>query len=112
MKLSPFTCAGCGNCCRGEGFVAVTAGEITEIAAFLGMPEDRFRAVYTRRPESADDNHDSALWLVDQPGPAQECVLLEGNRCRIHPVKPQQCRDFPRRWRSSGFEAFCGGMRR
>lgn len=25
----------------------------------------------------------------------QACVFLEGNRCRIHPVKPTQCRTWP-----------------
>jgi len=112
MELSPFKCAECGNCCRGEGFVAVTPRDIARIAAFLDIPDAKFVVDYTQEPDPAAREANGTLWLVDHPGEAQECVFLEDNRCRIHAVKPRQCRGFPNRWRTPGYEVFCEGMRR
>ncbi|NBT90581.1 MAG: YkgJ family cysteine cluster protein, partial [Verrucomicrobia bacterium] len=35
------------------------------------------------------------------------CIFLEGQDCRIQPVKPQQCRDFPNAWNFPGWRDIC-----
>lgn len=45
------------------------------------------------------------LALLDQADGA--CFFLEGNDCRIQPVKPQQCRDFPNQWNFPGWRERC-----
>jgi hypothetical protein len=71
--------------------------ETEAIAAFLGMDVYEFVETYT---ELLDDRRD--LTLVD--GADGACVFLEGgNRCRIYPVRPRQCREFPNGWRFPGF---------
>jgi hypothetical protein len=45
------------------------------------------------------------LALMDKPN--GECIFLDGDLCRIQPVKPQQCRDFPNLWNFPGFEKSC-----
>ena len=47
----------------------------------------------------------SGLALTDQANGA--CVFLVGDDCRVNPVKPQQCRDFPNLWNFPGAEQSC-----
>ena len=35
-----------------------------------------------------------------------DCALTE-NGCRINPVKPRQCRDFPNKWNFPGWRELC-----
>lgn len=93
-------CQRCTACCRWPGQVRVTPAEITRLAAFLRLGEHDFIQRYTRlRPDRR------GLALLDKPG--GECVFLEGDRCAVQPVKPQQCRDFPNLWNFPGFERVC-----
>ena len=74
------------------------------MAAALGMDVLAFTERYTRL--AADRR---ALALNDRADGA--CILLdEQGRCRVHAVKPQQCRDFPMTWHTPGYEAWCAGM--
>lgn len=98
-------CQRCAACCRWPGWVRVSAGEIARIAAFLGLGEREFIARHTRlRPDR------QGLALLEKPN--GECEFLDGRDCRIQPVKPQQCRDFPNVWRFPGFEQFCRAVPR
>jgi len=97
-----YECQQCGACCRWAGQVKVTGREIGLIASFLGVPElkfiqERTRLRFDRR----------GLALLDKPN--GECEFLDGNRCLIQEVKPQQCRDFPNVWRG-GPEGACRAM--
>ncbi len=84
-------CARCGNCCRWPGFVRITPEETEAIARFLGLDPRAFADRHTRLlPNRA------GLALAEAGDGA--CVFLDANACRIHPVKPRQCRDFPDRW--------------
>ncbi|MDD5557529.1 MAG: YkgJ family cysteine cluster protein [bacterium] len=94
------TCARCGECCRLRGFVRVTGEEIGRIAAFLGIADDDCIDRYTRL---AGNRH--GLELAERV--SGECVFLDGNDCGVHPVKPLQCRTFPRLWRYPGADALC-----
>jgi len=80
-----FVCRLCGECCQGVGGILVTPREIEALADFLGLSREALCREY----------------LVDSPlGPqvaAREgaCVFLAAGRCRVHPVKPRICRQWP-----------------
>ena len=96
-----YLCQRCGNCCRWPGFVRVDEDEINAIAAFLQLTPAEFIAQHTQlRP--------SRSGLMLQSNPDDSCIFLEGtNTCTIQPVKPQQCRDFPNKWRFDGWREKC-----
>lgn len=50
------------------------------------------------------------LALKDKPN--GECIFLDGIDCRVQPVKPQQCRDFPNLWNFPGWEKECHAIAR
>lgn len=100
-----YDCQRCTACCRWPGQVKLTEAEITALAAHLEMSESDFIQRYTRlRPDRR------GLALTEQPDGA--CVFLDGRDCRVQPVKPRQCRDFPNGWRFEGFEKFCRAVPR
>ena len=79
----------------------VEGDEITKIAAFLGMEEHKFIQEFTRIRANR-----SGLALSDKES-STECIMLEGGECRIHEVKPVQCRGFPNVWNFPGWEKEC-----
>lgn len=87
-----FACQQSGNCCSGEpGYVWVTPAEIKAIADFLGHTDGRLGKRYIRRV---------ALSVSLKEKPNGDCIFLERGEggcttCRIHPVKPTQCRTWP-----------------
>lgn len=82
-----FECRQCGVCCLGRGGARLTKGRAGEVAAFLGLVPAEF----------------SRLFLA--PGPPPWDIRVGGDgfclfhqpdgRCRIHPVKPGACRQWP-----------------
>ena len=94
MATSPrkFHCAGCGECCRWPGIVRVSEAEIAALARFLGLAEPVFIERFT---QLAPDR--TGLILTDAADGAC-CFLTPENRCRVHTVKPRQCRNFPTQW--------------
>lgn len=103
--LLRFRCHGCGNCCRGDGYVFLEDAEIRRLAVYLDLSVEEFTERYTRTIESG------RLVLKDQDDADKSCVFLKENRCTVHEAKPDQCRDFPRKWRPSNIETFCEGWR-
>lgn len=101
-----FVCHQCGNCCRGSGVVALEERDIADAASHLGITPEAFRERYCRElPEDL-------VVLRDQGDALGSCIFLSAdNRCAIHEAKPQQCRDFPFRWRPENVLEFCEGMR-
>ncbi len=93
-------CDRCTACCRWPGQVKVSEAEITQMAAHMGLSEGDFIGRFTRLNANR-----SGLALTDQANGA--CVFLEGDNCRVNPVKPQQCRDFPNLWNYPGSEGIC-----
>lgn len=92
-----FACTQCGRCCSGApGYVWVTSSEIQAIAEHLRVAVEEFAARHVRR---AGRGH-SLLELADG-----DCEFLERfpdgtTRCRIHAVRPVQCRTWPF-WKSN-----------
>lgn len=80
-----FSCRQCGECCRGEKGILVTTAELEAMAGYLGLSTADFASRY----------------LVATPlGPQLAtrlgtCVMQEGSLCRVHPVKPRICRQWP-----------------
>jgi Fe-S-cluster containining protein len=97
-------CRQCGACCRWPGPVRLAEEEINRLAVALGLTPEQFIADYTRLTTDR-----RGLTLIEQTGGA--CILLqESGGCRVHDVKPQQCRDFPLKWHFPGVEKCCPGI--
>lgn len=96
------TCQRCGACCRWEGDVCLNEEDIAAIASYLGLEERVFINRYCRLQRNR-----RGLSLEDAENGA--CIMLTEGGCRIQPVKPQQCRDFPLRWNFPGWEKRCPG---
>jgi Fe-S-cluster containining protein len=104
-ERSLYVCTGCGNCCRWPGYVRVTDNDIIRIADYLGMEIRDFVDEYTivtddRRGLSIGEREDGACRFLN-----------EDNSCAIQPVKPQQCIDFPNKWRYPDFEKDCPAIK-
>jgi len=104
MKLLPrdkYSCTCCGVCCKWPGYVRMTDKEVGEIADFLGLSVAEFTKKYTHL---TNDRRNLSL-IENEQG---HCIFLtEDNRCVINDVKPQQCRDFPFKWRFFGWRKQC-----
>lgn len=80
-----FACRQCGECCHGDKGILVTPEEARRLAAFLCLTMKELYRDY----------------LIPSPlGPQVAtrngaCIFLEDNRCRVHPVKPRICRQWP-----------------
>ncbi len=75
--------------------------EISRIAAFLQLEEHQFVQDYTRIRANR-----TGLSLIDKEE-STECIMLDGDRCLIHEVKPDQCKGFPNVWNFPGWEEEC-----
>jgi len=86
-KIPVFKCQQCGDCCAGRGGIHVKPREVEEMAALLSLPVDEFCRRYVEA---------SALGPRLTVADSGSCVfLMAGNLCRVHPVKPFICRQWP-----------------
>ena len=95
-----YHCQRCTACCRWPGQVKVSEKEVSQIADFLGLEEHDFIQRHTHLRQDRN-----GLVLNDKEN--EECYFLQGNKCAINPVKPQQCRDFPNKWNFPGWRQVC-----
>ena len=95
-----YQCDRCTACCKWPGDVRVEDEEIDAIARYLGMDDEAFIDRFTRLRMNRD-----GLSLIEKDN--HECIMLEGNSCRINPVKPGQCRGFPNKWNFPGWQQVC-----
>ncbi len=95
-----YVCRRCTACCRWPGDVRVEDHEIPAMAAHLGLTEAEFIAAFTRLRTNRQ-----GLSLREKDN--HECIMLDGIECRVHPVKPVQCRGFPNKWRFPGWRDVC-----
>jgi len=106
VTLAPdvhYACQRCTACCKWPGDVRIDDRDIPAIARFLSLVEqdflERFTCVRSNRqglPLLGKDDH--------------ECIMLDGNACRIHPVKPEQCSGFPNKWNFPGCRQVCAAI--
>ena len=103
MDLTQFHCQRCGACCRWPGEVRLSPEEQDAIAIALQLDIAVFLERYTRLAANR-----KGLALLDNE--LGHCIFYDAEAgCRIHHVKPQQCRDFPYRWSNPGWEQLCAG---
>ncbi len=82
-----FRCKHCGFCCQGESTVSLSDEEQECIASYLGISVSEFLTKYTvkrgKRTEMKTRNG--------------HCIFYDEstNLCKIHPVKPFYCRQWP-----------------
>lgn len=95
-----YRCVRCGACCRWEGNVCVEPEDIAAISSFMGMEEEAFINEYCHLRKNRQ-----GLSLID--GPDGSCIMLDEGSCRINPVKPAQCRNFPNGWNFPGWREIC-----
>jgi len=95
-----YICQRCTACCKWPGDVRLEDEEIPVIAGFLGLSEADFIQQYTRLRSNRN-----GLSLIEREN--HECIMLDGNACRIHPVKPGQCEGFPNKWNFPGWRKVC-----
>lgn len=103
-NLEQFQCQRCNECCRKPGFVYLKEGEVEAAARFLGMTDFDFINEYCELQERRK--------LVLKKHADESCVFLMDHGCRIHEVKPQQCQDFPRKWRTPASLEYCEGLKK
>jgi uncharacterized protein len=86
LKSPVFLCHQCGDCCVGRGGILVKPHEAEAMAALLALPVAEFR---DRFMEASDLG--PRLTVANGV-----CVfLMAGSLCRVHPVKPFICRQWP-----------------
>ena len=95
-----YVCQRCTACCRWPGDVRIEPEELAPIARFLGLSEDDFIRRFTRLRTNRQ-----GLSLTERDN--HECIMLDGDACRIHPVKPAQCDGFPNKWNFPGWRQVC-----
>ena len=95
-----YVCQRCTACCKWPGDVRLEDAEIPRIARFLGLAEAAFIQHFTRLRSNRQ-----GLSLSEKAN--HECIMLEGNSCRIHAVKPGQCGGFPNMWNFPGWRKLC-----
>jgi len=95
-----YVCQRCTACCRWPGDVRLEDDEIRPIAGFLGLAVEDLIQQYTRLRTNRQ-----GLSLMEKSN--HECIMLDGNACRIHPVKPAQCQGFPNKWNFPGWRQVC-----
>jgi Fe-S-cluster containining protein len=95
-----YVCQRCTACCKWPGDVRLEDDEIPAIAAYLKLSEQEFLGQFTRLRSNRQ-----GLSLIEKSN--HECIMLDGNACRIHPVKPSQCAGFPNKWNFPGWQQVC-----
>jgi len=83
-------CKQCQKCCRWEGYVYVSEFRLGEIARYLELSEREVARKYC----DLDENRK----LVLKSRPNHDCVFIKKEGCQIYPVRPMQCRNFPKKW--------------
>lgn len=103
-NLESFKCQRCNECCRQPGFVYLRKDEDLKIANYLNLGDrefvDRYCELLDRRK------------LVLKKELDESCVFLGSDGCRIHEVKPAQCREFPFMWRTPRSFQYCEGLKK
>jgi len=83
---SVFQCRQCGDCCAGRGGIFVKPDEVEAMAALLALSVAEFGRRYVEVSSMGP-----RLTVADGV-----CVfLMAGSLCRVHPVKPFICRQWP-----------------
>jgi len=81
-----FSCKRCGHCCHGESTVSMTRSEQETIASFLGLESSDFLQKFCIKRGNRVE-----MKVIDG-----HCIFYgKDGLCKIHEVKPFQCRRWP-----------------
>lgn len=80
-----FKCLGCGRCCMSHGHVYLTTKDRVLISTHLDMSVSDFTMKYC-------EHADGGYYLKN---PDVDCCFLDGKRCSVYEVRPEQCRTWP-----------------
>ncbi len=100
MMAGYYQCERCTACCKWPGDVNITDDEVGTIAAYLDMSQDEFISQHTRLNKNR-----TGLSILERPN--HECIMLVDGGCKIHAVKPEQCKGFPNRWNFPNWQEVC-----
>ncbi len=82
-------CERCGHCCQySSGFLA--GDDVRRISGYLGIGEDELKKRFLEKSEKFN-THRYRPKLIRDGKPYGRCIFYE-NGCKIHAVKPLQCR--------------------
>lgn len=95
-----YRCQRCTACCKWPGDVRIGEEEIEAIARYLELSVEDFIQRYTRLRSDRQ-----GLSLLEKEN--HECIMLDGNACRIHEAKPIQCKGFPNTWNFKDWRKTC-----
>jgi hypothetical protein len=94
FRFDPEKCRECGGrCCTGApGYIWVTPAEGERIAQFLNLPFPQFAERYLKRVGNRFTLIEYRLGYNNYA-----CIFFDPptGRCKIYPVRPAQCREFP-----------------
>ena len=86
-----FDCTRCQRCCRIEpGFVFLSANDLEQLAAHLGLTTTEVRERYCR---DVDAGGVTRLSLDEREN--YDCTFWGEGGCRVYEARPLQCRSFP-----------------
>lgn len=88
----PFVCRKCGECCRrvsvDPGFFSTYLKTISD---YLNISQEKIVETYLGQIDQIDEKE-----IVYKPTkPMCPCTFLEGNQCKIYPLRPEPCKGFP-----------------
>lgn len=85
-------CSKCGNCCSYSSGALLDA-DIPRIAEYLKITEKALREEYLEEVEKFNTKRLRPKLIRQDNRPYGRCIFLEdNNHCRIHEVKPTECR--------------------
>lgn len=89
----PFSCTGCGKCCKTKGEVYFSPSELKKAASHLDVSISEFKQKYVAL-ESSDKEEDQ--WVMLKNNEEGGCIFLnEENQCGIYEARPLQCSTYP-----------------
>jgi|UniRef100_A0A7V4JRB3 Fe-S-cluster containining protein len=86
--MKKFKCKRCGSCCKGESTVSLSKKDILKIAQFLNLSEKDFLELYTVK---------KGKFRIEMKVKDEFCIFFDKEKrgCKIHPVKPEKCKEWP-----------------
>jgi Fe-S-cluster containining protein len=86
--MNKFECKRCGSCCKGESTISLSKRDISRIAQFLNLSEEDFLNLYTVK---------KGKFRIEMKVKDGFCIFFDKEKklCKIHPVKPEKCKEWP-----------------
>ena len=102
--MGTFHCQRCGACCRQPGFVYLRDEDVVRLAAHLQMGAYQFTESYCLL---LDRRH-----LALKKNADETCLFLGPKGCSLYEARPEQCRDYPLKWKTERSPGYCEGLKK